>query len=353
VHPLPVAQFSRVNVCDGTSVQFNDLSTIANPDVIQFWTYSFGDGNFGTTPGPSHLYASPGSYIVKLLTVTSFGCKDSISKTSIVHPNPVTDFVAPITVGCEPLCVNFKDTSTILTGLNAHYLWNVGDGSATHTTPTFTHCYTNDSIFAANTFNVTLTVTSDSGCVTTKVKNNFVTVYPNPKASFIVHPESTTITDPIITFTDLSTGATIWNWNMGDNATSSIESPTPHTYQDTGTYVVTLITSTQYLCKDTTHQTVIIEPDFMFYIPSAFTPDGDGINDSFTGKGIFVKEFKMSIFDRWGNMIFYTDDIKIPWDGTANHGTDKAQRDVYVYSIDVIDYKKKKHNYKGTVTLMR
>jgi gliding motility-associated-like protein len=353
VHPLPVAQFSRVNVCDGTSVQFNNLSTIAVPDIMQTWTYNYGDGNSGTIPSPSHLYAAPGSYTVKLVTVTGFGCSDSISKLSIVHPNPVTDFVTPNPIGCEPLCVNFKDTSTILTGLNAQYLWNVGDGSAAHTTPTFTHCYTNDSVFAANTFNVTLTVTSDSGCVTTKVKNNFITVYPNPKASFSVEPESTTITDPVITFKDLSTGATIWGWNFGDNTTSTIEHPTPHTYQDTGTYVITLITSTQYSCIDTTHQTVTIEPDFMFYIPSAFTPDGDGINDYFTGKGVFIKEFEMSIFDRWGNLIFFSDDINKPWDGKANHGTEPAQRDVYVYSIKVTDYNKKNHSYKGTVTLVR
>ena len=353
VHPLPTAQFSRANVCDGTGVQFNGLSSVPSSDTIQSNTWNFGDGNSGITLSPLHLYSAAGSYTVKLVIISNFGCRDSISKISIVNPNPVVKFHAPDTVGCEPLCVNFKDTSTILTGVNAHWLWNVGDGSATHTTQAFIHCYINDSVFAANSFNVTLTVTSDSGCVTTKIKNNYITVYPNPVAGFSVQPESTTITDPVISFKNFSTGTTIWNWNLGDNTSSSIEHPMPHTYQDTGTYIVRLITSTQYSCADTAYKNVIIEPVFLFYIPNAFTPDGDGINDTFIGKGIFITEYKMSIYDRWGNLIFYTDDIHQPWDGKANHGTELAQRDVYVYVIEIVDFKKKKHNYRGAVTLMR
>jgi gliding motility-associated-like protein len=178
-------------------------------------------------------------------------------------------------------------------------------------------------------------------------------VYPNPTANFSVQPESATITDPVISCTDLSTGATIWNWNFGDNALSSMEHPASHTYADTGIYIITLVTSTQYNCKDTTYKTVIIEPDFLFYIPNAFTPDGDDINDTFTGKGVFIKEFEMSIYDRWGNLIFFSNDINKPWDGRANHGTEMAQRDVYVYVVKATDFKNLKHNYKGTVTLMR
>ena len=61
----------------------------------------------------------------------------------------------------------------------------------------------------------------------------------------------------------------------------------------------------------------------------------------------------MSIYDRWGNLIFFTDNINNPWDGKANHGADMAQRDVYIYVVQVTDYRNKKHNYRGTVTLVR
>ncbi|MCE9537598.1 MAG: hypothetical protein K8R85_00030, partial [Bacteroidetes bacterium] len=145
--------------------------------------------------------------------------------------------------------------------------WDVGDGSPVINSQSFDHCYTNDSVFAINFFIVTLTVTSDSGCVSTLSKNNFITVYPNPIATFTVQPETTTIIDPVISITDLSVGAFNWNWDFGDLTTSSLNIPVPHTYGDTGTYLITLITSTQYNCLDTSSQTISIESDFVFYIP--------------------------------------------------------------------------------------
>lgn len=178
-------------------------------------------------------------------------------------------------------------------------------------------------------------------------------VYPNPVADFNVQPTSTTILTPIITFTNLSTGANFWSWDLGDLTTFSNADPTPHTYADTGTYIITLITSTQYNCWDTAYQNITIEPDFMFYIPSAFTPNGNGLNDSFSGRGIFIEKYEMSIYDRWGNLVYKTDDINKPWTGKTKGGSEMAEVDVYVYSINVTDIKKNVHYYKGIVTLLK
>ncbi|MES2138062.1 MAG: PKD domain-containing protein [Bacteroidota bacterium] len=354
VHPLPIVKFNRMNVCDGIAMQFNNLSSIATTDTIQSWTWSFGDGSaFNSSQNPSHLYAGNGSYPVELLVISNFGCKDSISKTSFVNPNPVVNFTVNDTIGCEPLCISFQDLSTLAIGDNGSRIWNLGDGSVINNSQTFDHCYTNDSVYSAKTFNVTITVTSDSGCVSTLTKNNYITVYPAPVAGFSAQPETTMITDPVISITDVSVGANIWNWNFGDLTSSALFNPPPHTYSDTGSYTITLITSTTYGCVDSAFQTIIIEPDFVFYIPNTFTPDGDEINDSFCGKGIFINEFEMTIFDRWGNMIYKTKDINKPWDGKTIQGTVVLQADVYVYVINVIDFKNKKHNYKGIVTLAR
>ncbi|MES2287208.1 MAG: PKD domain-containing protein [Bacteroidota bacterium] len=354
LHPLPVVQFSSMNVCDGSAVQFNDLSTIAITDSIQSRTWDFGDGSaFTGSQNPSHLYASNGSYSVELLVISNFGCENSISKISIVNPNPLVSFTANDTIGCEPLCTSFQDHSTLATGINIGWVWSLGDGNLINNSQTFDHCYTNDSVYSANSLNVTVTVTSDSGCVSTLSKNNYITIYPNPAAAFSAQPKTTTITDPVISITDLSVGANIWNWNFGDLTSSAIFNPSPHTYSDTGSYTITLITSTTYGCVDSTFQTIIIEPDFVFYIPNAFTPNGDGMNDSFSGKGAFIAEFKMNIFDRWGNMIFVSNDINISWDGKGNKSKDIALPDQYIYSISVIDFKSRIHNYNGTVTLIR
>jgi gliding motility-associated-like protein len=351
VHPLPDVQFSRTNVCDRDSVRFTDLSTIATTDTLQSQKWNFGDGSLlNTNQNPAHLYATAGFDTVKLLVISKFGCLDSTIKTSIINPNPIVNFAALNKIGCAPLCVNFQDSSFITTGHNVQWMWNFGDGN-NGSEPN--HCYTNDSVFAPKSFSVTLTVTSDSGCVSAKSKNNYVIVYPKPNAGFRVQPSATTIIDPIISITDLSSGANFWVWNFGDHDTTTKHTPTPHTYADTGTYVITLITSTHYGCVDTAYQTITIEPDFEFFIPNSFSPNDDGVNDTFSGKGIFIKEYEMYIFDRWGNLIFFSDDINNPWDGTANHGIDIAQRDVYVYSMKVTDIKNTSHSYRGSVTLIR
>lgn len=354
VHPLPDAQFSATNVCVGTSVQFTDLSTILPTDTIQSWTWDF-DDNSPVSSGQTatHLYTAIGSYDIQLLVVSNFGCIDSINKTTVVNPNPVVNFSALDTVGCSPLCVSFQNSFSIATGTNVQFLWGFGDGGTPGSSQNVEHCYTNNSVSSLVSFTPTVTVTSDSGCVTSRSKTNYITVYPNPNASFTVSPQTSTIVDPVISITDLSTGTDFWSWNFGDLQTSVVQNPPSHTYAEVGTYIITLIASTQYNCIDTAYQTIIIEPDFLFYIPNAFTPDGDGVNDFFTGKGIYIEEFEMSIFDRWGNMIYRSDDISKPWDGKANKGTEIAQSDVYVYSIKVTDFKMRKHNYSGIVTLVR
>lgn len=355
VHPNPNADFSFSNVCDGTPVPFNNLSTILTPDNIQSWVWNFDDGsplNINQTVTGGHLYTSPGSYTVQLLTISDFGCTDSITKTVFVNPNPIVNFTSTDTAGCEPLCAPFQNTSSILTGSNISLLMDFGDGNIT-SSQDLLHCYTNSSVYSPAYYSPILTVTSDSGCVTTVSKINYITVYPNPISAFTVESEIVSIINPVISTSNLSIGGDFWNWDFGDSYTSSIFSPAPHTYADTGTYLITLITSTQYNCIDTTYKTIIVEPDFAFYVPNVFSPNGDGINDSFNGKGILIDEYEMKIFDRWGNMVFISKDLQEPWDGKANYGSVVAQQDVYIYVINLTDFKRKKHEYKGIVTLVK
>lgn len=355
VHPNPNAEFSYLNVCDGSPVPFNDLSAILSPDLIQSWVWNFDEGGplqTNQTVTGGHLFAAAGSYDVQLLTVSNFGCADSITKTVFVNPNPVVNFTANDTVGCEPLCTPFQNLSSISTGTNSAWLMDFGDGSTTSSQDLF-YCYNNNSVSLAVSYTPILTVTSDSGCVTSLSKNNYITVYPNPVANFTVQPEVASIINPVISTSNLSIGADFVNWDYGDSYTSSVFGPADHTYSDTGSYLITLITSTQYNCMDTAYKTVTIEPEFVFYVPNVFSPNNDGINDTFTGKGILIEKYEMRIFDRWGNMIFFTNDLQEPWDGKANYGTEIAQQDVYVYVIKLTDYKKRKHDYEGIVTLVR
>lgn len=357
VHPLPTANFVSDNVCLGFVSSYSDLSTIpanVTNDNIVTWAWNFDDASpLMTTQNVSHTYAAVGSYNVQLAIASSFGCVDSVTIATVINPNPQVGFVASDTIGCEPLCIDFTDTSTIFSGANVNWFWDLGNGNSFNNSNPFNHCFDNDSLFNAKMYTITLTVTSDSGCVITLVRTNHIVVKPLPDANFIVLPATTTITDPVVTITDLSTGANNWYWDFGDNDTSTLITPAPHTYADTGNYSIQLITTTLLGCSDTMYQTVVIEPDFMFYIPSAFTPDADDVNDNFIGKGSFISSFEMLIFDRWGNLIYKTDDMNKPWDGTANNGTEISQQGVYVYSFSITDFKNTKHKYKGVVTLLR
>ena len=354
VHPLPHVKISAANVCDGTTVVFNDSTSIFPSDTLHSWSWNFADNSpLNTNRNTSHLYAAAGSYPVKLYVVSNFGCIDSLSKNIVVNPNPVVDFRIDDSAGCAPLCVNFTNIPSAVPGTNAAWSWNFGDGSALGNVQNPNKCYIDTAVFSPAVFNVILKVTSDSGCISIKTKNNYITVYPNPHAVFAVDPGTTTIIDPVITIKDESTGTDSWKWDFGDQLTSTSSNPSSHTYADTGTYKITLVTSTQYHCADTTSKTVIIEPDFVLYIPKAFSPNGDDINDIFTCKGIFVKEYEMSIFDRWGNLIFLTDDINKGWDGKAKASNVDELPDVYVYEVKITDIRLKKHSYKGIVTLIR
>ena len=364
INPLPAATITgTTSVCqNGTSpiITFTGASGIAP----YTFTYSINDGANQTVNSTGNTAAvlvpttALGTYIYSLVSVqdaSSTACSQPQTGTATitVNPYPIVNFTATDTFGCSPLCISFQSTAAISSGSNIKWFWDLGDGSTVNNSQIFDHCFTNNSVFLSDSFNVTLSVTSDSGCVSTGTKNNYVTVYPNPKAVFTVQPQTTTITNPVISIADLSEGVESWNWNFGDTQLSILSDPLSHKYADTGTYTITLITDNHFGCDDTTRQTIIVDPDFTFYIPNSFTPNEDGINDTFTGNGIFIKSFQMSIFDRWGNLIFLSEDINKPWDGRANHGSDIALQDVYVYSINVTDFKNKKHNYKGIVTLIK
>ncbi len=360
VHPKPTAQFSTTNVCLGSLTPFSDLSSIpSNPpnDVIQSRTWNFGDGSpVYNNQNTAHQYSDTGTYSINFIVVSNFGCADSTTKTATVSPNPAADFTSSSTLGCGPLCINFQDSSYISAGAVNSFQWDWGDGSPTDSTQNSAHCYNNPGSSIAY-HNVTLTVTSDSGCVNSLSKNSYVTVYPSPVANFTLQPETTTIVNPVISITDASSGAVVWNWDFGDGSTSSdtsfVSDSLEHTYADTGSYTITLIATSLYGCSDTTYKNPVVEQDFLFYIPNGFSPNNDGNNDIFSPIGIFVGKFEMRIYDRWGNLIFYSNDFNKGWDGKVNNRTAISQQETYVYVIKATDIKKRKHYYRGTITVVR
>ena len=276
--------------------------------------------------------------------------KDSVLVT--LYPLPNVKFVADTLAGCPILCVNFTDSTTIASGGLATWAWSFGDGT-TSIKQDPRHCYPNPGVYT-----VSLTVTSDHGCKDSLTIPKMITVYSVPVAAFTATPQPATIISPQITFTDQSTdiyGIATWFWQFEDplDGTSTIQNP-QYTYADTGTYCPKLKVTNKHGCIDSVQHCIIIDPFFTLYIPNAFTPNSDGLNEVFNVKGTYICGFKMYIFDRWGMQLYYTEDLYKGWNGKVNGGTNIAQEDTYVYLIEATDcISHSKHQYIGRVTIIK
>ncbi|MBI2967725.1 MAG: gliding motility-associated C-terminal domain-containing protein [Bacteroidetes bacterium] len=182
-----------------------------------------------------------------------------------------------------------------------------------------------------------------------------VTIIPPPDADFSLNPDSTTLLYPTISFADASTNdVTQWLWDFGDGNEDTLQY-TSNTYTDTGTYYITLSVINSAGCPDAITKSLRINPEFMLFMPSSFTPNKDGRNDLFLPVwiGVNPNSYRFTIFDRWGDHIWETTDPDQGWDGRANKGGKMAQQDVYVWIIEVRDLNKKIHYYVGSVTVVK
>jgi gliding motility-associated-like protein len=333
--------FTAFDVCHGSPVTFTSTVSVQNAIVASYY-WSFGDGQSSTAINPIHSYAMPGLYNVVLTVTTESGCSNMVVHTVRVNPMPTSVFQPSATNGCQPLVVNFNNTSA-----NGYsWYWNFGDGTySAEQNPSHTYA-------TPGTYVVTLVVTSVAGCVTTQNASAVITVYPTPTSGFILDPMETDELSPEVTFTNLSSGGTYYVWNFGDGNYSTATNPV-HNYGQWGNYTITLQTTNINGCVAYSQGEVVIKPVFSFYVPNAFTPNPeDQINGLFAGMGTHYKQVRMMIFDRWGIKIFDRTSEEPPvWDGTID-GIE-CQIDVYEYLIYVTDKTNFIHVFRGSVCLVR
>jgi len=356
VDSLPVPDFSYASVCLGDTTYFTDMSDGAGALVVG-WDWDFGDGDTSVAQNPSHLYSSAGNYNVLLIVTNSNGCIDSITKNVSIYPYPVANFSFTPTNGCEPLAVQFTDFSIYVN----NYYWDFGD-STTSTEQNPLHIYQDDGIYS-----VTLYVVGDGGCSDTLFLQDTITVYPNPNADFDYH----NVNNPppnngTIQFTNLTTGAIIYDWDLGDGSTSTEVDPN-HRYDMYGTYLVTLIATTEYGCKDTVEKEIGVDFFKGLFIPNAFCPTSPYPEvQKFIPKGFGIKEYHIVIYDTWGNLLWESSKLMNTepaesWDGYYKGKL--LSPDVYVWKVratfyDESTWKGKKYDngvYRksGTVTIVK
>jgi len=284
---------------------------------------------------------------------------------NIVNPTQTTDYFVTIHGACDgwdtvrvevkPLPISTAKPPTqsvcpgesvsLVAGGGETYLWSCNPGDATLGSQT-----TNPAILVSpkSTTTYTVTVTDDIGC--TNTASSTVTINPKPIADFTVNPKVVSILEPCVTFFDNSTGAVTWLWQIGDG-TYSYTPSFEHLYSDTGTFEIMLIVSNVYGCTDSAMSYVQVRPNYTFYVPNAFTPNSDLKNDVFHAFGEGIVEFEMRIFNRWGELVFLSNDINISWDGTINGR--EAPVGVYFYKINYTNGFNKKKMVSGNVTLLR
>lgn len=295
--------------------------------------------------------ASIGNHILTYTFTDPIGCISMGKDTIIVNPNPVAAFTADILEGCEPLCVNFQSQSTISSGSISQFTWMYGDENLITENSDSRHCYKMD-----GKYKVALEVLSNKGCKDTTSLADSINVLASPYAAFGLHSNEISSLVPVVLIQDTSRDADIVYWNFGDGRPleSGLEDHFSHTYKDTGLYIISQLVINKNGCEDSVWQLLYVRPDWSFYIPSAFTPNNDGLNDKFMPKGDGIKSFELKIFDRWGNHIATCNEFKDSggWDGKDPSGK-MCQEEVYVYEMTIRDINSSKHYFSGKIQLLK
>lgn len=234
---------------------------------------------------------------------------------------PAIELPPVIAEGCAPLTVQFPDLDlgTVV------YTWNLGNGATSNmVAPQVT--------YQEGNYEASLTVTTPLGCTSSSNAGGAIIAHGSPTAAFTPSTLETNIDDPTISFTDQSLGTIVgYAWAFGDGGTSSVVDPT-YVYNDIGTFDVELTVVNEHGCEDVATVPITITPVYDVVIPTAFTPDpngpggsggvgggnwltGDLSNDVFYPFVRFVKDFRMRVFNRWGELVFESTDLNIGWDG--------------------------------------
>lgn len=348
IFPSISADFSfAYDTCVAGPVQFTDLS-VAGSGTITNWQWSFGDGNQSNARNPAHVYRNPGDIPVTLTVTDINGCQASITKIVSYFPVPALIVIAPSAfTGCLPANIFFNNLSFPIDD-TYNIRWEFGDGS-TGTAISPTHQYTQTGVYT-----VSVSITSPIGCVTDTVFQDLIRILPAPEAGFEYSPDDPTSIEPTVSFIDRSQDANRWSWQFGDGGSSMLANPV-HAFRDTGLFVVTQIVTHPSGCRDTAMLSVDVRPEVRFHLPNAFTPNGDGLNDVYQGVGIMegAQNYRMTIWNRWGELVFETDNPEVGWNGRKQNTGPDAPNGVYVVYVRFNGPRGEPFEIKGLATIVR
>lgn len=348
VHPLPQAWFESP---EGQCLQGNSFDFALNGNYSSSATFIWDFGQFAdpsqtNAESPQDVSFSTTGTHVFTLQLQDGECLSPLYTDSLeIYAMPAAAFQLGNVQGCPPLNVEFVNMSTEFG--NPTYGWDMGDGFQMEGLVPV-HEYDN-----SGNFSVTLTVTTQQGCVSEYTQHSAVTVYPEPNAGFTVNPQVLNTQHPLANINDESSGAISWVYYLGDGSTR-YEREFSHNYYEPGEYTLSQRVTNQFGCQDVAYYQLKVEPVITFYIPNAFTPNNDGANEIFKCEGLNINDFRMEIYDRWGERVFESNDINVGWNGHLFNDESRplSQMDVYavvVYVRDTFDMPPRRIDHRVTL----
>ena len=337
------------DTCDVGPVVFTDQST--GEGGINQWRWNFDiPGATSNLQNPSFQYTEPGNYSVNLKVSDMNQCADDSTAVIAWYPAPPLIIIQPSSfLGCIPATIFFDNLSAPIDE-TYDIRWYFGDGDSTLGVISPSHLYDVQGVY-----DVRVEITSPLGCYVDADFPNLIRVEPSPIAAFDCDPSMNLSNfNSTVQFIDQSVGAQNWNWQLGPKSTSIEQNPT-HTFVDTGLVIVRLIVTHPAGCKDSISKTLDIRPEVTWFMPNAFSPNGDGVNDDFYGKGFLtgISNFRMAIWNRWGGLVYETSNPDDRWNGEKNNSGGLSPEGVYVYTVSFTGPRGERNEFKGFATLIR
>jgi len=340
----------KVGDCNQLNYQFTNSSTapVGKPFNSNSFNLVFGDGqsiNLGSPQSVVHTYATPGTYNARLVLTDTNYCNtpDSITIRLRIAPLVKAAFkTSP--AGCAPYNAVFENTSIAGT----EFIWDFGDGTRFIGENPPPHLYSN-----IGTYTITLVANDTATCNKTDVTSFTITVNDKPSSSFTYAPQPPQANTPVV-FTNTSSAGISYKWLFGDDdslVTTNYNAFVSHIYNATKSYDASLIVTNAFGCRDTSTQEIraIVFP--LLDVPTAFTPNNDGKNDVIYVRGFGIEKLSWRIYNRWGVLMFETNNQKIGWDG--KHKGVLQPQEVYTYSLDVTYSDGQRYTKTGDITLLR
>lgn len=336
----PLAQCFRDN-----SFNFKAGGTFSGTASFRWNFGPFATPQFSDEKDPQGItFESTGIHNVSL-QIDESGCLSQIYTAPItVYPMPVSNFDADVLSGCEPHWVRFQNKSTSEDPVKS-FLWDFGNGrQSTLNIPPV------QAFHEPGDYQITLSTTTVNGCVDTYIIPKMIHVQRMPESGFNIEPALVFMHDPRVFISDHSAFA--------DKIEYEIEGQTftneylEYRFRDTGIYEIKQ-TVFNGDCYDVTTRTVVVQHGYKIYVPTAFTPNSDDKNDRFRAYGEDIYEFKMEIFNRWGELMYQSYDIENGWDGRVRLSNDSAPGGLYIYRIQTRTLNGPIMHYRGTVNLLR